>query len=193
MTSPLKLAHCVLKTYDVERMRNWYCLALDARVVSEQLPHASFITYDEEHHRLAFALIPGEPSERVWKGPGLVHIAFTFADIRGLLNQYERLREAGSLPAFAINHGPTVSFYYNDPDGNAIELQIDRLNLEDGIKFMESPVFQKNNLGIPIDPEHLLKRMRAGASDEELLHYDASIPVDVPALGMKLMQVVHMV
>ena len=43
-----------------------------------------------------------------------------------------RLKAAGILPYWCINHGPTTSLYYKDPDGNVIELftQIDRMSDE---------------------------------------------------------------
>lgn len=193
MPSPAKLAHVVLKTYDVERLRKWYCTLLDAHIVFEHLPFASFITYDDEHHRLAFAQIPGEERPTLRQGPGLVHIAFTFDGIRTLLTQYERLKPLGIEPGVTINHGPTVSFYYSDPDGNAIELQMDRLTLEDGKAFMETPTFRRNSTGIPIDADALVRRMHAGASDDELLFYDSDANVDVGELNRKIMTYVHMI
>ena len=56
---------------------------------------------------------------------GLEHVAFTYASLGDLLDTYERLRELGITPYWSINHGPTTSLYYRDPDGNGIELQID--------------------------------------------------------------------
>ena len=35
------------------------------------------------------------------------------------------MREAGIEPAFCIDHGMTFSYYYADPDGNHVELQMD--------------------------------------------------------------------
>jgi len=54
MGSPAKLAHIVLFTRQIGRMRDWYLTVLDARVVHEN-PAAAFLTYDDEHHRIAFA------------------------------------------------------------------------------------------------------------------------------------------
>lgn len=194
LPSPIKLAHVVLKTYDVERLRKWYCTLLDGYVTFEALPFASFVTYDDEHHRLAFIGIPGaERAEPTWQGPGLVHIAFTFSDIRALLVQYEILKGQGIAPGVAINHGPTVSLYYNDPDGNAVELQIDRLTLEEGQAFMASPAFRKNSNGVPIDADSLVRRMKEGADDAELLFYDADASDEqVDQLVRDLTELVHL-
>jgi catechol 2,3-dioxygenase-like lactoylglutathione lyase family enzyme len=52
MTATPKFAHVVLQTSRFEEMRDWYCTVLDAHVVYEG--HGlCFITFDEEHHRVA--------------------------------------------------------------------------------------------------------------------------------------------
>lgn len=33
MPRPIRLSHAVLKAYDLSRMSDWYCAALDAHVV----------------------------------------------------------------------------------------------------------------------------------------------------------------
>jgi len=51
---PTKLAHLVFQTNRIGAMRDWYCTVLDGHVVYEN-PQLSFVTYDDEHHRVAFA------------------------------------------------------------------------------------------------------------------------------------------
>ena len=50
---PSKLAHLVFQTNRLPAMRDWYCTVLDGHVIYEN-PHLSFVTYDDEHHRVAF-------------------------------------------------------------------------------------------------------------------------------------------
>ena len=38
---------------------------------------------------------------------------------------YKRLKQQDIVPWWCINHGPTTSMYYRDPDNNQIELQVD--------------------------------------------------------------------
>jgi catechol 2,3-dioxygenase-like lactoylglutathione lyase family enzyme len=182
MSSPEKLSHVVLKTYDVGRMREFYCLLLNAHPTFESLPVVSFITYDEEHHRLGFALIPGPRTEPDGKVPGVAHIAFCYGTIHKLLAKYAELRDRGVLPTVSVNHGPTVSLYYRDPDKNNVEFYVDTMPVDKGTQFMASAPFLKNPLGIDFDPEVLLAKMRAGASEQELLYYDVDAEVDLPAL-----------
>jgi catechol-2,3-dioxygenase len=95
MTSPIKLSHIVLQTNKPRELREWYCKVLGAEIVHEN-EFISFISYDDEHHRVAFlnpgALAPREPGERdsgdfrAGKEAGLHHMAFTFKSLSELLD-----------------------------------------------------------------------------------------------------------
>ena len=50
---PTKLAHVVFQTNRMAEMRDWYCAVLGGHVIYEN-PHLCFVTYDDEHHRVAF-------------------------------------------------------------------------------------------------------------------------------------------
>src|SRR5258708_9889564 len=58
--SPAKFAHFVLRTGQFETMANWYQTVLAARVVFRD-ERLCFLSYDDEHHRLALIHIPGRP------------------------------------------------------------------------------------------------------------------------------------
>ncbi|MFJ8968537.1 VOC family protein [Streptomyces anulatus] len=180
MASPRKLAHVVLYSSQVPVMRDWYLKVLDAQVVYET-PAGVFLTYDEEHHRIAIAA--PDAAAKLGGGAGelaggnaeegrsrtLGHIAFTYATLQELLENWERLAEDAVLPFLAVNHGPTTSMYYADPDGNHIELQIDNFStVEEGTAFMKSDGFAGNPFGEAFDPADMLAELRAGASAEEL-------------------------
>src|SRR6202790_644147 len=146
MVSPAKLAHIVNRTADLERMAKWYCDLLEAKVVFQN-DFLAFITYDEEHHRVAFAKTgageqPG-PHTR-----GVDHVAFTYAGIADLLATWERLERSGAQPFLCINHGTTTSIYYHDPDENRVELQVDNMSMEEALAFGGSPAFRRNHIGI---------------------------------------------
>jgi catechol-2,3-dioxygenase len=131
----------------------------------------AFCTYDDEHHRIAFVVDPRinaagfDPTH-----PGLEHLAFTYADIDALIATYERLRDEGVTPYWTVNHGPTTSCYYRDPDGNQVELQID--NFPDSASlhaWFRSGAFERNPIGVDIDFEKLIARRRDGEPLEALL------------------------
>lgn len=160
---PVKLAHLVFKTRDKRRLMDWYATVLAARNVFEN-DFIGFLTYDDEHHRVAViedrSLSPAEPGTT-----GLHHAAFTYADLPTLLATYRRLRDAGIAHAHAINHGPTTSIYYADPDGNRVELQIDNFaDAAEAAAWFESVEFAENPIGVDFDPEVLCARLAAGES-----------------------------
>ena len=77
---------------------------LGGHVIYEN-PHLSFVTYDDEHHRVAFLDFgPLTPRERAAGGelrvkptdqPGLHHVAFTSGSMGDLVDSYVRLKEQG--------------------------------------------------------------------------------------------------
>ena len=78
-----------------------------------------------------------------------------------LLGNYERLAARGIRPFRSINHGPTTSMYYVDPDGNRVELQIDNFaTAEEGQAWMLSPAFDRNPIGVEFDPDDLVRRFQ---------------------------------
>ena len=175
--APIKLAHFVLRTRRYEEMIAWYRTVLAAKPVFES-PFVTFLTWDDEHHRIAIANAPhfkDRPDDAV----GVDHIAVTLASAVDLLRTYERLRDRGIRPVTPIHHGPTLSMYYLDPDKNEIELQVDAFDTAQELKaFFASAPFRANPLGVLYDPEALLARWKAGASEKELR---APIPGPLPA------------
>lgn len=161
--SPSKLAHVVLRTSaeNFKRMSNFYKTFLGGEATYEN-EFLSFITYDEEHHRVAIAGVPGTGPKSL-KTSGLEHIAFTFDTLDDLAKAYTQRKEHGIIPIWSVNHGPTTSIYYADPDGNQIETQVDNFdNLEDANAFMASSEFAENPIGVDFDPEDLVKRLQSG-------------------------------
>lgn len=165
--SPVKLAHLVLLTPNLPRLRDWYATVLQATVTVED-SMLCFISYDDEHHRIALISVPELPPRR---GPqaGLHHMAFTYRNLDDLLSTYERLKQAGIEPYWPIHHGVTVSMYYRDPDGNHVELQVDTFpSMDDAKEFMRSDAFRNNPIGVIYNPDELLRRRRAGEGFDTL-------------------------
>ena len=101
---------------------------------------------------------------------GIDHVAFTFASLGDLLHTYRRLAGIGIEPYWCINHGPTTSLYYRDPNGIQVELQIDNFaRIEDLNGWMRSGAFQQNPIGVEFDPEVLSERFESGDPLEALV------------------------
>lgn len=168
MASPAKLAHVVFRTGRLKEMTGWYCHVLEAHVqFADDL--LAFVTYDDEHHRVAF-VATGSDERPEPRHTGLEHVAFTYASLGDLLGTYIRLRDDGIKPYWTINHGPTISLYYEDPDGNHVELQIDNFATEEELDaWFHSGAFAGNPIGVEFDPEELLVRLWAGEPVSELV------------------------
>lgn len=168
MASPRKLSHIVLQTNRRQEMIDWYCTVLGAEILYEA-ERISFISYDDEHHRVAF-LDPGPLVERQPDAAGLNHVAFTFGGLDDLVDNYERLKKLGIEPHRCVNHGVTTSMYYHDPDHNQVELLVDNFaTAADGRNYMKNrKVTDKNPVGIAYAPEELVAQVRGGLRIEEL-------------------------
>ena len=57
VVSPIKLAHVVLRTNQIEKMGEFYKDFLGGRYAIK-LPNLTFITYDDEHHRIGLVGMP---------------------------------------------------------------------------------------------------------------------------------------
>jgi len=168
MNTEKQLAPIVLQTGQWPVLRDWYLEVLDAHVVYEN-EFLSFMTFDEEHHRLGIVQLP-QPDGRTPMTVGLAHSAYTFPSLESLLTKYEDLQKAGIRPHVPVQHGPTTSIYYRDPDGNAVELQIDNFATPvDATEYLRGEEFHADPFGPSFDPDAMLAALRAGAPEAELL------------------------
>ncbi|AWB90728.1 extradiol dioxygenase [Salinibacterium hongtaonis] len=165
-----KLHHATFMTMEIDPMVRFYeaVCGLQPVFYSE---HAAWLTNDEANHRIALLRIPGtKPPVDKPHTAGLHHTAFEYEDFDAWLDNYARLRDMGIMPAFCMDHGMTMSIYYNDPDGNGIEIQID--NFRDWGKSTEwmwaSREFAEDQLGPQFDPDLLLEARAQGASPDEI-------------------------
>ena len=160
---PVKLAHVVLRASNLSRSRDWYVKVLEGRPAFEN-DMVCFLTYDNEHHRIGLISRPdlnGSGDDR----PGLEHVAFTYTSLGELLATYRRLAAQDIRPYWSINHGPTISLYYKDPDGNRLELQFDVFDrAEDSDAFFASGAYAENFMGVRFDPEQMIAHYEAGDS-----------------------------
>ncbi|KIX06763.1 uncharacterized protein Z518_04739 [Rhinocladiella mackenziei CBS 650.93] len=149
---PKQLAHVVLRTTseNYEPMIQFYLDLLGASIV-RKTPVLCFLRYDEEHHRIAIIQTPEtQPKPKDVGHAGLDHISFTYPTLTALAQQYAYLKSLSKpvLPVWTVNHGPTTSMYYRDPDGNKIELQVDNFDdPADADAFMSGPKYDQNPMG----------------------------------------------
>ena len=181
---PIKLAHVVFRTSRFHEMLAWYKKVFNATPAFES-DQIAFLAYDDEHHRIAFINIPNlaeQPAGQV----GMHHVAFTYENLETLLGNYERLKEQGIEPLWPVNHGPTTSLYYGDPDGNQLEFQVDNYDtVEEAGEFFFTEQFARNPIGVDYDPEDLRKRLDAGEAENEVKLCPESGPRGVESIPIR--------
>jgi catechol 2,3-dioxygenase-like lactoylglutathione lyase family enzyme len=178
---PRNFAHVVYRSYRFDDMLRWYVTVFNGKV-QYQNPVIAFVTYDEEHHRVALlnlGILKGESDARAPLGqPGVDHVAYGYGNLTELLDKYQELKQKFVLPYWCIHHGVTISLYYADPDGNQMEFQADCFDTVDGAnEFMHGPHFELNPIGVEFDPEVMLAKLRAGVPESELLPRREQLPV----------------
>lgn len=182
--SPIKLAHVVFRTSRFDEMIAWYKLVLNATSAFES-PGIAFLAYDDEHHRVAFINMPNL-SEQPAGQAGVHHVAFTYDDLQTLLDNHDRLKEHGIEPIWPVNHGPTTSLYYADPDGNQLEFQVDNYDtVEEAGEFFFSDQFAINPIGVDVDPEKLRERLAAGEGENTVKLREQSGPRGVESIPIR--------
>ena len=181
------LHHVTLKTIRPEEMMRWYDLAVGLRP-NFSGPEGAWLTNDAANHRMALLLAPGlsDDPDKI-SHTGMHHMAFEYPDLAGLMGVYERLRDAEIHPHAFLDHGLTTSLYYEDPDGNSVELQVDNFSDWAGsTDFMRnSPAYAANPIGVHVDPLPYFAGWRRGMTHAELHErafageYEPSAPLDL--------------
>ncbi len=183
------LHHVTMKTSRLGEMIEWYGLVLGTQVQFRN-EVAAWTSNDEANHRIAFLAVPGlgDDADKI-RHNGMHHCAFEYASFADLMSSYDRLRKAGVEPAFCVDHGLTISIYYEDPEGNYVELQSD--NFSDwklSTEYMRtSRAFFENPIGVFFDPARVCESFKSGA-DFSTLQKDVRagcyLPEQIPNVGL---------
>jgi catechol 2,3-dioxygenase len=173
-----KLQHYGLTTANLDAMIDWYRKVLGMTVnyrsaVPAEGPHRSpfsaiaFASNDELHHRISFFEVPGlslDPEKS--RHARVQHVAFEYETLDDLLGTYVRLKNLGILPVWAADQAFQTAFYYQDPDQNILEFNVD--NFEDVWTATEQLKTLPSRMLVYVDPEKMIAARRADASPWEV-------------------------
>jgi catechol 2,3-dioxygenase len=120
--SPDRVGHVHLKVREVDRSVEFYTAVLGLSVTERQGRYA-FLSWGERHHDVALQAI-GEDPPGPSRGVGLYHAAFEVPDADALAGVYRRLQER-DVPVSPVDHGISEALYFDDPDGNGLEVYRD--------------------------------------------------------------------
>jgi catechol 2,3-dioxygenase len=123
-----EIGHVLLRVLDLERSRKFYEL-LGFRVLEEDPEHGgTFMAFEGQSHAIdLFPVKDPEAARRQAPGVrGLGHIAFRVDSEEALKDAWATLREHGVEVTRSVDHVSQKSIYFDDPDGNTLEIYYER-------------------------------------------------------------------
>jgi catechol 2,3-dioxygenase len=178
-----RLQHVALATSSIDTMLDWYRKVLGMTVNNrrpgpvpgrEREHHGppfavAWISNDEVHQRIALFEIPGVTIDTEKRSHvHLHHFAFQYETLDDLLGTYLRLKDLGITPIRCIDEVVQISFYYNDPEQNSVELNVSNYGNEWTASEHMKNATNDTHRSMMIDPDKLVAARESGASPWEL-------------------------
>jgi catechol 2,3-dioxygenase len=123
----VSIGHVHLKVADLERALKFYCGVLGFELQQRFGSQAAFISAGGYHHHIGlntWESADGSPLPP--RSTGLYHLAILYPTRAALADALRRLMHAGVELDGAADHGVSEALYLRDPDGNGVELYLDR-------------------------------------------------------------------
>jgi catechol 2,3-dioxygenase len=131
MSAPIhpgvRIGHVHLKVADLERSLAFYCGVLGFQLTQRYGPGAAFVSAGGYHHHIGLNTWESRGGKAPPPGTtGLYHVAILYPDRQSLADALRRLIEHQIPLEGAADHGVSEAIYLQDPDGNGLELYVDR-------------------------------------------------------------------
>ena len=120
-----EIGHVLLRVLDLERSKKFYSEVLGFHVLEEDPAHGgTFMALPGQSHAIdLFQVKDLDVAQRQTPGVrGLGHIAFRVESEDALKEANATLRTHGVEITRTIDHVSQKSIYFNDPDGNTLEI-----------------------------------------------------------------------
>ena len=122
-----RIGHVHLKVADLDRAIHFYSDVLGFDLVTRYGTQAAFLSAGGYHHHIGLNTWESKGGTAAPAGhTGLYHTAFLFPDRASLGAALKRVLASGTEMTGAADHGVSEAVYFNDPDGNGVELYRDR-------------------------------------------------------------------
>ena len=123
--SKTDVGHVNLRVADLERSLAFYRDVIGL-TVTQRDAESAFLAAGDYHHHVALNVWGGPAKEAPPNTAGLHHFALRFTDRRALAEVVVGIVRAGHPLTGATDHGVNLAVYLRDPDGNGLELMVDR-------------------------------------------------------------------
>jgi catechol-2,3-dioxygenase len=176
----LRLGEIVLRTSRYEEMRRWYRLLLELEPyfetnLADQTEQERERTgrWANQQRLCFFRLMLEHPYQQVLAlfdvpgtglddpvGPGLHHLQLRDETLQTMAARHCYLKSAGIVPFRTLDHGPSLSSYYRDPDHNVVEISAsNHVGKDDFLAALGSREFRRNPSGRQVDADAVLAQL----------------------------------
>ena len=122
-----RIGHCAVRVRDIERAKKFYIDVLGFQFMEQDPEHGGvFMSLPGDGHTIDISQL--DDPEAADSGPGgrtrvgVLHIAFKVGSYEDLKGAYESLLADGVEVQRMIDHTSQRSIYFQDPDGNGLEI-----------------------------------------------------------------------
>ncbi|MES2850939.1 MAG: VOC family protein [Bacteroidota bacterium] len=141
-----RIGHVHLKVSDIEKALAFYRDILGFELIQRFGSSAAFISAGGYHHHIGLNTWHSKGAGPApVNGVGLYHTAIVYPTKKDLAVIVQRLQSLNYPFTGAADHGVSIAFYLNDPDGNGVELYWDK-------PTKEWPIDKDGNLQMVSDP-----------------------------------------
>lgn len=122
-----RVGHIHLKVADLDRAIAFYRDVMGFEVMQRYGAQAAFLSAGGYHHHIGLNTWDSAGSNAPPRGhTGLYHVAFVYPTRAALAETLKNVLAAGVKITGAADHGVSEAVYFDDPDGNGIEVYHDR-------------------------------------------------------------------
>ena len=136
-----ELTHAGINVYDIDRMRDFYrdvmgMVETDSGASRRLGQRLAFLSLDPEKHHQIVLVSGRSPESRV---STINQLSFKVGSLAELKAMHRRLAERRVSAVTPIDHGNAWSVYFEDPEGNTVEV------------YLDSPWYVPQPRGEPLD------------------------------------------
>ncbi len=148
-----RIGHIHLRVSDLDRAVTFYRDVMGFAVTQRYGNRAAFLSAGGYHHHIGLNTWHSKGAGPAsGTGVGMYHVAFLFPDRPSLAATLKCVLASGVDLQGAADHGVSQAVYFDDPDGNGLELYVDR-DPEDWPRDKSGALAMVND---PLDIEALL-------------------------------------